>query len=70
MEADIFACLRAKGLSPDCLETRDIDEAGNEALRAQYDRLVPVLLWGEDELCRFRLNLAALEQVLEKTSGT
>jgi glutaredoxin len=70
MEAEIFACLRTHGLPPDCLQTVDIDDGGNEALQKKYNREVPVLLFDGQEICRHRLDLAALEQALGKTKAT
>ena len=45
-------------------ETIDVDR--NPALGARYGELVPVLVGGGTELCRFRLNVAKVNEYLGK----
>ncbi|VVD68079.1 glutaredoxin [Pandoraea eparura] len=42
-----------------------IDVDSDPALEAQYDEIVPVLALGERELCRYRLDAAAVAAALQ-----
>ncbi len=42
-------------------ELRVVDIDADPALRARYDRLVPVLSDGEHDLCHYQLDVAVLE---------
>ena len=44
---------------------REIDIDTDPELRARYGLLIPVLCLGEQEICHFQLNPAALKQALE-----
>lgn len=44
------------------LELVDVDQ--HPELEARYDELVPVLLWGDEELCHYFLDEARVRAVL------
>lgn len=46
------------------IEVRDIDTRPD--WRERYDRLVPVLMCGDEEICRYFLAIAKVREVLER----
>jgi hypothetical protein len=62
---DMVASLRAlQALHPFALQVRDVDD--DPQLDARYGDRVPVLLAGDEELCHFRLEPAAVNAWLAK----
>jgi hypothetical protein len=65
---DMLQALR--GLQP-CLgfELRVVDVDRDPGLQRRYDEWVPVLSHGEREICHYRLDEAALREVLRRWRG-
>ena len=59
MESALAPLLQTYGAS-----VRVVDVDTDPELVARYDELVPVLLWGEQELCHYFLDEAKVREVL------
>lgn len=64
MQAEVERAIRGSDVA---LELRNIDE--DEALRRRYALLIPVLLLGETEIARYRVDAAALRERLRTLAG-
>lgn len=62
---DMLAALRALRGVP-AIDIRYIDVDGDPALERRFGEFVPVLMAGETELCRYRLDEAAVRAHLRK----